>query len=36
MGHTGAALGGEAGGNFENLCWFWRPLVIDRSFWRDV
>jgi hypothetical protein len=35
LGHTGAALGGEAGGNYENRYCFQRPLVIDRCFWRD-
>ncbi|WP_044966468.1 hypothetical protein [Sorangium cellulosum] len=35
MGHTEAALGGEAGGNYENRYCFRRPLVIDRCFGRD-
>ncbi|MGK3967735.1 hypothetical protein WMF38_26620 [Sorangium sp. So ce118] len=29
-GHTGAALGGETGGNHENRYCFRRPLVIDQ------
>jgi hypothetical protein len=35
LGHTGAALGGEAGGSYENRCCFRRLLVIDQFFWRD-
>ncbi|AUX28197.1 uncharacterized protein SOCE836_002650 [Sorangium cellulosum] len=35
MGHTGATLGGETGGSYENRYCFRRPLVMDRFFWRD-
>ncbi|WP_437617050.1 hypothetical protein WMF20_24515 [Sorangium sp. So ce834] len=35
LGHTGAALGGETGGSYENRYYFRRPLVIDLFFWRD-